>query len=48
MSEYQSLQLSVLPMIEDPLVNTIAMAQIDLDARIAAAFAAQSRMTWPP
>jgi hypothetical protein len=39
MTDYQSLPPSVLAKIEDPSVNTVAIAQIDLDARIAAAFA---------
>ena len=39
MTDYQSLPPSVLAKIEDPSVNTVAITQIDLDARIAAAFA---------
>ena len=39
MTDYESVPTSVLAKIEDPSVNTIAIAQIDLDARIAAAFA---------
>ncbi len=39
MIDYQSLPPSVLAKIEDPSVNTVEIAQIDLDTRIAAAFA---------
>ena len=39
MTDYQSLPPSELAKIEDPSVNTVAIAQVDLDARIAAAFA---------
>ena len=39
MTDYASLPSSVLAKIEDPSVNTVAIQQIDLDARIAAAFA---------
>jgi hypothetical protein len=38
MTDYQTLPASVLAKIEDQSVNTVALAQIDLDARI----------TWPP
>ena len=39
MTDYESLQPSVLTKIEGPSVNTLAITQIDLDARITAAFA---------
>jgi hypothetical protein len=39
MTDYQTLPPSLLAKIEDPSVNTGAAEQIDLDARIAAAFA---------
>ena len=39
MTDYQSLSPFGLAKIEDPSVNTVAITQIDLDARIAAAFA---------
>ena len=39
MTDYQKLPPALLAKIEDPSVNTVAITQIDLDARIAAAFA---------
>ena len=39
MTDYQSLPPSVLTRIEDPSVDTVAITQSGLDARIAAAFA---------
>src|SRR5580765_3294038 len=39
MTDYQKLPSALLAKIENPSVNTVAITQIDLDARIAAAFA---------
>ena len=38
MTDYQKLPSALLAKIEDPSVNTVAITQIDLDARITAAF----------
>jgi hypothetical protein len=39
MTDNQKLPSALLPKIEDPSVNTVALTQIDLDARITSAFA---------